>query len=882
MHTHSAYSAQDALPSVDAIVAKAASLGQRAIGLTDHGNMAGSVELYKAAMKHGLKPFPGSELYLVPSTEQYRRDYASKTTKAQRYHLGVVAYSTVGYENLVHLSTLSHKNHFHKPLVDFNMLATLADEGRLQGLAVTTGCYFGYAVQALVHEGESAATRYLTTLESWFPGATYVEIQNHHIDHGDGWNDDLVADAMVGIADRMGLPVVITQDSHYVEPHDKEDHEALKRLVAFGPDPDDAVFPGDGFHMASEEWIRDHHPGPRLERGLAGLDHLYERGDLRIGVLDSYHYSVPLTVADPESLLAERCGRELVERGLTKPKYTERLAEELNVVSAARMAGYLLLVAEVTDYCRDEGIVFQVRGSAGGSLINWLLGITSEDPLKWGMTFERFLSKDRTKPPDIDLDIAHDRRQDLIEWLSSRYAVNQIGTWMEMSIAGDEEDSKGSLLVKYYSAHRKRTGESIKWEDVPEDDRRQLYRIADHRPFSGIGTNAAGLVVTSTRREFERLVPTMYMADKDAPNKYRLVSQYDLDSVEALGLVKFDALGLKTLTVLSRAIELAKVDLEKIPLNDGRTFHFMRTGQTAGVFQLEGRSTARGLRDLKPHTIKDVIAAMALFRPAAMKSGATDTFINRKHKREHAPERHEIITRHTKATHGVLLYQDQVIAVLRDLGLNNDDLTAFLKAIKASNGNIGNAAGVIAGLMEQVNTLCDAAGMTAADKDWLHEAFEAYAGYGFNIAHATIYGITAYRCAYLVVHYPLEFHTALLAVAAEAKSKSSRGEDKETEYLKACVKRGLRILPPDINISGASYTLDVRRGAIRRGLRSVKGVGEVTALTLERHQPYSSLVDLCERTKISGSKGYLELKDTTQLNGALEKLFEAGVLDSII
>lgn len=543
------------------------------------------------------------------------------------------------------------------------------------------------------------------------------------------------------------------------------------------------------------------------------------------------------------------------------------------------MAGYLLLVAEVTDFMTREKFIFQTRGSAAGSLACWLLGITNVDPVRWGLMFERFLSKDRTKPPDIDLDIEHERRQELIDWLSTRYSVHQIGTWQEMGLTGDEESSKGSLLVKYYSAHRKQHGENITWDRVPDEHRQMLYRLAEHRPFSGTGTNAAGFVITSTRKEYEKLVPVMHMADKDAPGKRRLVSQYDLDSIESLGLVKLDVLGIKTLTVLHKTMDLLGWDsLNHIPLNDGPTYMFIRKGRTEGVFQLEGKSSSWGVRDLKPKKIDDVIAAMALFRPATMNSGATRTFIDRKHGRATKPERHPIIERHTKATQGILLYQEQVIAVLRDLGMNADDLTAFLKAIKASNANIGNAAQVIAGLTSTIHNLCTKVGMTEADIAWLDEAFEAYSGYGFNSAHATVYGLTAYRCAYLVVHHPVEFHTSLLAVASGDK-------DKEAAYLRACVSRGIKVLGADINISGDTYTIDKIMGAVRRGLQSVPGIGAVTATELARHQPYSSLLDLCERvdhTKVTGVKGYRETKNLDEVNGALEKLHQAGVLDSLV
>lgn len=547
------------------------------------------------------------------------------------------------------------------------------------------------------------------------------------------------------------------------------------------------------------------------------------------------------------------------------------------------MAGYLLLVADVTDYLDSSRVLFQTRGSAAGSLICWLLGITQHDPLVWGLMFERFLSKDRTKPPDIDLDIQHDHREGLINWLNTRFSVHQIGSWQEMGMTseGEDTDSKGSLLVKYYSSQRKQDTGITTWEQVPPRDRGMLLRLADHQTFSGPGTNAAGLAITSSRTEFDSLVPVMYMTDTKVLAKHRMVSQYDLNGIENLGLVKLDVLGSKTLTVLRRTVDLLPdFDLTAIPLSESSTYRFIRSGKTDGVFQLEGGSTKRGVRELKPTSIKDVIAAMALFRPATMKSKATDHYIARKHKLEVAPVRHEIIHRHTKATYGILLFQEQVIAVLRDLGMNADDLTSFLKAIKASNANIGNAGEVIAGFKSHINSLCTTVGMTQADMDWLDEAFAAYSGYGFNSAHATVYGITAYRCAYLVVHHPLEFHTALLAVAAEGNDRK-----KEDRYLKATISRGIRILKADVNVSGSTYTLDPRRRAIRRGLRSVPGVGASTALELERHQPFSSLQDLCERvdhTKVTGVMGYRELGDRDVLTGTLEKLHVAGALDSLV
>jgi len=880
IHTHSKFSAQDALPSVADIVSRAKELGYPALGLTDHGNIAGSVQLYQECQKAGIKPFPGSELYIVEDR---------KDPKAKRYHMCVVAFSEEGYRNLIHLSTLSHKNFHFKPILDLADLADLASEGRLKGIAATTGCFFGMVIQKLISDGYDAAKRLVAAYASWFD-VVYVELQNHEIEQ-EPLSEREIASALVNIADELDLKCVITQDSHYTHPDHKADHENMKRLVTWSDDPGEAEFPGDGFHLVDERWMQFHHL-LNYDRGIDGLQDLLARHTLVIPELDTYDYRVPVRSADPAGDLVRRCEARLLELGLFKSAYRTRLAHELDILAFAHMEGYLLLVAEVTDYCREHAIFFQARGSASGSLICWLLGITSVDPLKWGLLMERFLSKDRTKPPDVDLDIESDRRQELMDYLSMQYSVAQIGTWSELSMSGDE-DGKGSLRVKMMSTRRKQ-GKSTEWEDIPDDERKALYRLSDMAPYAGYGVHAAGLLMTSSRQEMDSLVPMMWVASSK-----KLVSQYDMKDVEKLGLVKLDVLGLKTMSVLHQTLDNMGLDpkegLDFIPLNDRETYKMIAKGDTAGVFQLEGGTAARGMRELKPSKISDIIAAMALYRPATMTSGATEAYIRRKHKQEQVPERHELIARHTKDTHGILLYQEQVIAFLRDLGLDPDELTKFLKAVKASNGDIGNASGVIEGMLDDIKMRCYDQGMTDVDVRWLEEALEAYAGYGFNSAHATVYGLTAYRCAYLAVNHPVEFHAALLSVAS--------GSDKEPGYVSATRRRGVRILRPDINTSGVGYRVDTKRRGVRRGLLAIKGVGAKAAAAIVPEQPFSSLEDLVARVDpravtglkpLAGTlktheivKTYMdedlgEFLDKIELVGVTKKLYEGHALDVLV
>ena len=876
LHTHSRYSTNDAMPSVEAIVTTVSRMGQPALAITDHGNMAASVELYQACRREGITPFPGSEMYFVPDTAAYRADRANKQVKSTMYHLGVVAYTTVGYENLVRLSTLSHRNFAWKPLVDYQMLAQLAEDGRTEGLAVTTGCYFGYLTQTLLHGGGKAAGQFLYTLNEWFPGSVYVEVQNHNIVQPEGITDDEVADGLVELAEGVGLPVVTTQDSHYVAAADRADHDGLKRLVSWGDDPDDAVFPGDGYQLADAGWIAGHHGERRFARGLEGLGDLLGRHTLEIGVLDSYSYSVPEVVPAPQRALTARVITEAGELGLTRP-YLTKIGEELKTIEASGMAGYLMLVAQVTDWLREQQITFQTRGSAAGSMVCWLLGISNVDPLKWDLRFERFLSKDRTKPPDIDLDVAHDRRDELVEMLSQRFTAHQIGSWATYSLNDTDdlegETQRGSLRVRYYTAAGKKDEGASSWAEVPQEDKDLLVRLSDRKLFSGMGTNAAGVVLTSTQDEFERLVPMAYIASRKG-----FVTQYSKDQIEALGLVKLDVLGSKTLTVIENCMAdlgMTPDRLADIEYTDGPSYALIRSGYTDGIFQLEGRATMWGCKKLRPSSIKDVIAAMALFRPAVMNSGATDAFIARKHGQQDRPARHAMIEQVTKDTQGIMLYQEQVIDLLRGLGMDADNLTRFLKAVKASNKNIGAAGEVIESYNHWITERCVAEGMSQGDQDYLQEAIAGFAEYSFNRAHATVYGITAYRAAYLAARHPLEFHHALLGVAA--------GGEKENRYLRTTRRRGIRVLAPDINISGASYRIDTDRGAVRKGLQSIDGVGAVSAARLESLQPFDNLDDLVERAATATVSGHKQYDGSPEsLTGILGHLYTAGALTTLI
>ena len=862
IHTHSRYSYNDALPSVSDIVAEAKRLGYSGLGLTDHGNMSGAIELYRECKAAGIKPFPGTELYIVHD----RNDKRSK-----RYHAGVVAYTTQGYRNLIHLSTLSHKNFHHKPLLDLSDFAQLSEEGRTEGLALTTGCFFGMVTQTLVHDGYDAAKSLVATFASWFD--TYVEIQMHCIDHGeDIASEEQIAADLYRIAQELSLPVVITQDSHYVRAEDKPLHEALKTMVAWGDDPDDAAFPGDGFHMVGDRWMKEHHSPEIYEAGIKGLQSLVAKNTLTIPEADEYHYRIPSKYDDPQKELQKRVTRRALELDHVHGKYYDALMEELEVVKAAGMAGYLLLVAEVCEEMRRRAMFYQIRGSAAGSLTCYYLGISDLDPLKWKLRFDRFLTKDRTKPPDIDIDVDSERRHELVEWLADSYSVCQIGTFGTYSLTDDDDEGKGSLLVKYYSRNRKRGKGATNWESTPQEDRDTLFRLSDLELASGYGTHAAGLILTQTRSEMDEMVPQMWIASSKT-----MVSQYNMKIIEDLGFVKLDVLGVKTIAVMRRTLEMlgrSTADgLDWIPLTDRRTFAKIASGDTGGMFQLEGGTTARYVRRLRPTKIADVIAAMALFRPGVMSSGATEAYLNRKHKQAEVPQQHEILAKVTKETYGILLYQDQVIEVLRALDMDVEGLNVILKAVKASNKNVASAGIALNNYEASVRGLCAAKGFTQEDTDLLWKAIVGFKDYSFNRAHSTVYGLTAYRSAYLLQHYPIEYHAALLSVASDNSKK-------EKLYTRIARSRGVRLLRPNVQNAGTSYLPHPNGKGVVRALSSIRGIGQVAAAAIMEHQPYRDFQDFIDKVNQTKVSGVIKYKKTGTIDtGVLEILKDSGALE---
>lgn len=892
-HVHSEFSILDAVSSVETLVEKAVKINkQPAIALTDHANTAGWVQLYRAGEKFGIPVFPGEEMYLTvdPIVEPKKGD-----PTLERFHLGMLALNADGWKQIVDLSSLSHtRPRFNRfPRFDLNDFAEAGSED----IAVLTGCYFGLVQQTLIKDGYGPAKRIIEMYASLYPN-TFVEIQNHNIDHSpdlevysDFESDADICEALVRIADEVGLPVMATQDSHYCDSKEKLAHELMKRMVYRGGDGVNE-FPGDSFHLASTEWVQEHHEPEHWEKALEGAEQLLDLHDLVIPALDTYKPHIPTVKKNPQRWLERMCWEALdqfeLDGVLRKPRkyYEKRIKHELSIIKFLGHAGYFSLVHLVVDFCNRENICVEARGSANGSLVCYLLGITSIDPLEWKLIFERFLSRDRKKPPDVDLDIEDIRRIDVLEFMDRQFGASQIGTFQQLGAR--DGDDKGNILVTYNSYLRDKLGndkfiprygkgiETVAGvQRVSMPDYKGLRVLSKLKVKRAYGVHPAGILLSGDDMLIEDYVPTMLVASSNTK-----VTQFSGEDVEEFGYTKMDILGQRTLTTMRRCQELIGRDDPKdfkwIPPNDKATCRFLSKGMTdTGVFQFEGFSMALGARKMKIRNTYDCVLAGALFRPACIDSGVTDTYIQRRFDselRKGIDYPHSAFEEVLKETNGVVLFQEQVLEIMRRLGLDYEGINTFFKIVKDSGkGATERNVGRIKEVENQWGEICERNGID--DPEWAWEYIEGYTKYGFNKCHAAGYGVRSYRVAFLKVHYPLEFMAALL--------ESWAGKQKEPVYIREARRMDIRLLSADVNISGANWTLDVRKQAIRRGLESIKGIGKKAAEEIASNVPYETMEELLEKNTARTVSGAPAFKKDGTFSGNLLKLKEAGALSSL-
>lgn len=870
MHAHSKYSANDALDSVETMVAQAAKIGYGAFGLTDHGTDAGIFQHYRSCHEHNILPVPGVEMYVTFDRTEKSRFY---------WHMGLLAIDNKGWDNLIAIVNQAHRQFYYTPVIDLADLMELGSSKRLEGLWAQTGCLSGIAVKQLhvqVNPWASiqASKNMVELLTNIFHDRVLVEIMNHYIEREGDVSDSAVTSALLHVSEDLEVPIIINTDSHYAHKSSRPNHDMLKRLVYHKGNPDDSLFSGHGYWLLSEEEMRQRFSLDTWQRGLHGFNALMEHYDLTVPDLDHFTLKVPrLASVVPradrkngefaaDDALAQRI-QEQANLLQLKPSLTKRLSDEFETIIQFGFSSYILLTAEVTDFCRAEGIRFVTRGSASGSLVCYLLGITQIDPIEWGLSFDRFISRDRAKPPDVDIDVQRSRRQEVLDFLAERYAVCHIGTWRELGESNRTEDDKGSLWVKYFAYAKK-----VQAGGITNSVRQSITALAAHKPYDGIGKHAAGVLIAQDESVLDRL-PMQWIASSKT-----LVCALDKDMIETLGYTKLDVLGLRTLDALMD-METTTSDGPR-SLDDPEVFAMIRAGRTDGVFQLSGGAQRRGLPRLNPENMEDIAIALALFRPAVMQSGAMDTFLNRRQGRGESADRHPIIEAHTRSTHSVILFQEQVLEILKAIGLDVDTLNVVLKAVKASNANIGAAAEKMKEVRAILYPMMEDKGFSNDDTEWLENALQAYASYGFNMAHAVSYAHMSYRTAWYKRYYPVDYWCAML--------NAYIGHEKEPEYKTALYKDGVMLLPPHVNKSGIDYSIDERYGAIRKGLNSIKGVGEKAAVAIAMHAPYADLADFAERCQnraVSGVKNLRVGHTPAACGGVVKALDEAGAFSGL-
>ncbi len=888
LHLHSQYSLLDAATRVTDIVRQAHAFKMPAVALTDHGNLFGAIEFYKAARKAGVKPIIGCEVYVAPAS---RFEKNAKGIDEASYHMVLLARSEKGYRNLIKLVTAGYlEGFYYRPRIDKEILSAHAE-----GLIGLSACLGGEIPTNLAAGRFDEAVRLAGAYQDILgKGNFYLELQDNGAE-GQG----LVNREMVRLARAEGLPLVATNDCHYLTRADAHPHDCL---ICIGTgktvgEKNRLKYPGDQFYFKSADEMRT--VFGEVEEALRNTVEIAERCNVEIPMGDHHlpTYQVPPGTTRDEYLTdLARTGLEdrLRQRRPHAPpdQYWSRLDFELSVIRKMAFSGYFLIVWDFIRYAKEKKIpVGPGRGSAAGSLVAYALGITDIDPLAYGLLFERFLNPDRISLPDIDIDFCQDRRDEVIRYVTGKYGADhvcQIITFGQMKAKAVIRDVARVLGLSYGEADRiaklipptldmtldKAIVQEPRLADMMKSDPRvqDLFDIA--RRLEGLSrhasTHAAGIVIS--REPLSDHVP-LYKGTKDGDE---VVTQYSMRCVEDIGLLKVDFLGLRTLTVMNQAVQLVNAptaipgvdrrdardspafSLEDIRLDDAETYALLSAARTRGIFQLE----SAGMRDLlikmKPSAFEDIIHLVALYRPGPIESGMTDDFIKRRKGATKIaydlPQLEEIL----KETYGVIVYQEQVMQIAKVLAnYSPGEADVLRKAMGKKDPEV---------MAEQRKRFVEGALANRIPEKKAAKIFdlmEKFAGYGFNKSHSAAYALLAYQTAYLKAHHPVEFMAALL-------TSDMGNTDKVVNYIGECKAMGIAVLPPDVNESGASFTPVA--GGIRFGLTAVKNVGDgaVESIIAARTDgsPFASLFDFCRRV------------DSAKVNRrVIESLIDCGAFD---
>ncbi len=868
LHTHSEFSLLDGLGRITDLVDEAERLGFSHLGLTDHGALYGAVAFHQAALARGISPVIGVETYVA------RRSMGDKEGKAdaQPFHLVLLAQDDVGYRNLCRLVTDAHVDgYYYKPRIDREHLARHS-----AGLIGLSACLGGEIPKALeVDDWESARRLAGEYGEILGKGRFFLEMQDHGLPEQRRLNEQLLR-----LAPEVDLPLVATNDLHYVHQSQSEAHDVLL-CVGTGSQidtPGRMRFESAEFYLKSAAEMEALFPDQR--EALLNTRRIAEMIDLRLPIGETRIPSFPIPAGHTvESWLREECERGLVARyGDPGPVVRERLEYELGVILRMGYAGYFLIVADFVRFAREQGIQTTCRGSAPGSIVTYTLGITPVDPIHYRLPFERFLNPDRVTMPDIDVDFEDGRRDEVIAYVTRKYGsdhVAQIITFGTMLARAAIRDVGRVLGHSYGEVDRiakavpNQLGIRLEEALAISPQLREMYhgdpgvhRIVDFaEQLEGVArnasTHAAGVVIS--REPLTDLMPLQRATNSDA-----LMTQYEMHGVEALGLLKFDFLGLSNLTILRHAVDMIRaeravaIDLDAIPLDDARTFELLASGETTGVFQLESAGMRRYIRELRPSSVFDLAAMVALYRPGPMEN--IPQYIRRKHGLEKVTYLHPLLEPYLERTYGIFVYQEDIMSAAMALaGFTGPEADTLGYAIRKKKS------AVLRSMREQFVTQAAERGVPPDTIDAVFKAFEPFERYGFNKAHATCYGLVAYQTAYLKANFTVEYMTSVLTAFRDR-------EEKVAAAVAECRRLGIRVLPPDVHRSSVEFTVEV--DAIRFGLLAVRNVGEgaIESIIAAREEGgrFRSLADLCTR---------IDLRLANKR--VLESLIKVGALEDL-
>ena len=869
LHTHSHYSLLDGLGKIDGLINRAKELGMDALALTDHGALYGAIEFYKKAKKAGLKPILGVEAYVAPKNHLEKNNAG----EAKYYHLILLAKNQAGWKNLIQLVTISHlKGYYYKPRVDKNLLRQHQD-----GLIALSACITGEVAKLILQNNFSGAEKAALEYQEIFgKGNFYLEIGHHP-----GIKETIKAnEGLKRLSAETGIPLVATQDIHYVKPSDAEYHDILLAVQTGNKlsDADRLTLKDDDFYMRSPEEMAELFKD--VPEAIANTEKIAAECnlELELGKIELPKFDVPNGKSASVYL------RELVEErtSLRYPELTpgikNRIEYELGVIEKTGFADYFLIVQDFVNWAKDHGIVVGPgRGSAAGSIISYILNITDLDPLKYNLLFERFLNPDRISMPDIDLDFADTRRDEVFGYLEEKYGKDRVAhiiTFGTMAARAAVRDAGRAMGLSYGFCDQ--IAKLIPFNNDLEtaleniSELKELYRNnPDAKKVLDAAKNLEGVVRHASVHACGTVIAkeplTEYMPIQYAPqDENTIITQFEMHSVEDLGLLKMDLLGLKNLTIIENTLRLVeenygeKIDINKILLDDKKVFELLQAADTTGVFQLESSGMRRYLKELKPTELEDIIAMISLYRPGPME--LIPQYIKRKFGREKITYLHPLLEPVLKNTYGIMIYQEQLMAGARALsGLTLAEADILRKAVGKK----------IKSLMREQKEKVISGAIKNGVKKEIAEHFwtliEPFDRYGFNRSHGACYAMIGYRTAYLRAHYPVEFYTSLLNADA--------GDVERMAFLITEAKKAkINVLPPDANKSASSFAPENKN--IRFGLLAIKNVGEnvVKAIVEERQRggPFKDFTDFLQR---------VDHKDLNKK--ALESLLKSGALDSL-